>query len=163
MKKILIFTLVLSSLSAVASANCLNLEKLVNKKFSKVDLYQCKKSQQEFGQLFDEDLDEPGSIEVPVSEACIALGRDRADQVIPAVLAQDKKSGFGMIKFDTTLNSLLGSTLTASLIDNDKDTVTRVDFNLENKIAHFTHWEMGWLGNTMLYNYTVECQKMNKN
>lgn len=162
-----IFTLLLLNvfLSLTVHANtCADLKEFAiqnipSSHLGTTELYQCKLSSENYGQIFSEESEKPGSIRVKKSSACITM---TYTGIIPTVLVQDSASGFNLIKLDNSGNSVYGNSIvTAAIIDDENDTVTRVDFDKESKTGHLTKWKNGLLsifGNNMLYNYYIDCQ-----
>lgn len=121
------------------------------------EFYRCELINEEFGQIFDEDVSQPGSIEVQNSNACIALNKEGGGRV----LVQDKNSGFELLTRSNFGNSNYGNTVFSAFIhDEEQSSMTRVDFDKQRLMARLSKWKIGVFRNKMLYNYQVQCQRI---
>ncbi len=166
MKKILCFAILFlsNSIAFAESSNCSGLEQYVKQNYPTTptainELYQCQKTAQGFEEFFTTDLGNEGSYKVSKSSACILLTYIDNSSV-PLILVQDKITGFNFIKPTRTGNSSYGSSVMAAIINDVEKTITRVDFDKDKQVARLTKWSHRWYGNSMIYNYNVECNRI---
>lgn len=151
-----VFLSITAKANTCADLKTFALKNIPSSNLGTTELYQCKLSKDNYGQIFSEEAEETGAIKVRKSNACITM---TYTGIIPTVLVQDSASGFNLIKLDNIGNSVYGNSIvTAVIIDDNNDTVTRIDFDKERKVGHLTKWESGFFGNDMLYSYYIDCQ-----
>ena len=162
LKLLVCFSIFVLSLPVSWANDCNEVKSFIQQNFdrktsSEFEFYRCKMVNEEFGQIFDEDVSRPGSIEVVGSNACLALYKEGGGRI----LVQDKVSGFELLTRNNFGNGNSGNKIfTAIKHDEEESTITRVDFDKERVLGHLTKWKVGIFRNKMLYNYEVKCQRL---